>query len=73
MDINNEYFVVFGLYKYLVIALGLTDVPATFHGKIYEILLPFLGMEWVINTNMEIHQDNGMVVKACIDGIWISP
>jgi hypothetical protein len=59
----------FGLYEYMVMPFGLTNALATFQREINRILRQLLGMELVIDTQVAIDDDGGMVVVAYIDDI----
>jgi len=48
------------------------NAPATFHREINWILRPVLGIEFVVNTEIHIDQDEGMVVAAYMDNIIIA-
>ena len=61
----------FRIYEYMVMTFGLTNAPSTFQREINRILRPLLGIELVINTKVDIDQDEGMVVVAYIDDISI--
>jgi hypothetical protein len=62
----------FGLYKYLFMPFGLFNEPVLFQRKIKRILRPLLGLELVIETDIHIAEDEGMVVLAYIDDILIA-
>jgi len=62
----------FGLFQYTVMPFGLTNIPVTFQREINQILRPVLGMKLVINTEIHIHQDEGMVVVPYIHNIIIA-
>jgi hypothetical protein len=59
----------FDLFEYTVMPFVLTNEPATFRREINNILRPVLGIELVINTEIHIVQDEGMVVVAYIDSM----
>jgi len=62
----------FGLYKYLVMPFGHSNTPATFQRENNTILRPLLGLELVIQTDVNIDEDQGMVVVSYIDDIHIA-
>jgi hypothetical protein len=62
----------FGLYEYLVMLFGLCNAPATFQSEINWILRPLLGLELIIETDIHLPDDQGMVVVAYIDDILIA-
>jgi len=62
----------FGLFEYLVMPFGLTNAPATFQREVNRRLRSVLGLELVINTGIELDEDEGMVVVAYIDDILIA-
>lgn len=51
---------------------GLTNAPATFQREINLILRPLLGLELVINREVHIEEDGGMVVVAYVDDLLIA-
>lgn len=63
----------FGLYEYMVMPFGLTNGPATFQREINRTLRPHLGIELVINKKIDIDEDGGLLVVACIDDVLIAP
>jgi len=62
----------FGLNEYMVMPFGLTIPPPTFRREINRILKPVLGIELVINTTVDINEDNKLVVVAYIEYIPIA-
>lgn len=62
----------FELYTCIVMPFGLCNAPATFQMEINRILRPLLGIELVIQSEVHIDKDNGMVIVAYIDDILIA-
>jgi hypothetical protein len=62
----------FGLYKYLVMPFGLCNALATFQKEINRILRPLLGLEQVIQTDVHVDEDQGMVVVVYLDDVLIA-
>jgi len=76
MEMCNEMFTAFrtkfGLYKYMVKPLRLTNAQTTFQRDIDRILRPFLWLELVINTILAMEDDGGLVVVEYIYDILIA-
>jgi len=76
MALGNENFTAFrtkfGLYEYMLMPFWLTNAPATLPGEINRMIWPFLGIELVINTKIDIDKCEGLVDLAYIDDILIA-
>jgi len=59
-------------FESMFLPSGLKKAPATFQREIIRILRPVLGIELVINSEIHIDKDEGMVVVAYIDDIIIA-
>jgi len=76
MPLGHEKFTAFPtkfcLYEYMVMPFGLCNAPATFQREINRILRPLLGITLVIDTNVHINEDEGMVVVAYLDDLLLA-
>jgi len=76
MALGHEKFMAFrtkfGLFKFMVMPFWLTNTPATFQREMNWIVQPLLGNELVINTSIEINDNEGRVVVAYIDNVSIA-
>jgi len=62
----------FGLFEYTVMPCGLTNAPTTFQRETNRSLGSLLGIALVINMEIHIDEDEGMVMVADIDDILIA-